>query len=79
MERLVLHIGQPKAASSTIQKYISKKREKYRDRFGIAVIPDLGRDILAFYNGSVDALNSLDELDFSAKSAVLLLNCSGLK
>ena len=70
MGKLVLHIGQPKAGSSAIQKYIIKKKEKYRDRFGILVIPDLGRNMLAFYNGSVDALNSLGELDFSAKTSI---------
>ncbi|WP_295492038.1 hypothetical protein [Sphingorhabdus sp. EL138] len=70
MSILILHIGQPKAGSSAIQKYIAKKKDKYRDRFGILMMPDLGRDVLGFYNGSVDALNRLDDLDFSPKTSI---------
>ncbi len=57
MPRLILHIGQPKAGSSTIQKYIRKKREKYKSRYNIDVMSDFGEDLLYILSGSKPAID----------------------
>ena len=64
VEELILHVGASKAGSSTIQKYLRKKSQKYADRHEIFFAPQLGPNFLSYATGQSEGINLPSTLNF---------------